>query len=113
MIAQRALRVASRPRGLPRVASHMRGLPRMQSTAIDDEPIGYMSDTHQMLQQMCRDFADNNLKPIAAELDKEHRYPAEQIAQSVWLFFTFRARLALAHSDFFFAPICAQWVSLV
>jgi len=43
--------------------------------------MGYMTETHQMLQQTCRDFADAQLKPIAHELDKEHRYPAEQIAQ--------------------------------
>ena len=55
---------------------------RWQSTAIDDEQIGYMSESHQMLQQMCRDFADAQLKPIAGELDRDHRYPAEIIAQS-------------------------------
>ena len=31
-------------------------------------------------RQTCRDFADAQLKPIAAALDKEHRFPAEQIA---------------------------------
>jgi alkylation response protein AidB-like acyl-CoA dehydrogenase len=55
---------------------------RHQSTALEEEPMGYMTETHQMLQQTCRDFADAQLKPIAHELDKEHRYPAEQIAQS-------------------------------
>jgi len=30
-----------------------------------------------MLRKMCRDFADNELIPIAAQLDKEHRYPRE------------------------------------
>lgn len=34
-----------------------------------------------MLQKTCRDFADNELKPIAAKIDREHLYPAEQIAQ--------------------------------
>ena len=47
-----------------------------------DDPISYMSDVHHMLQQTCRDFADAQLAPIAHDLDKEHRYPAEQIAQS-------------------------------
>ncbi|XP_044737716.1 short-chain specific acyl-CoA dehydrogenase, mitochondrial [Chrysoperla carnea] len=32
-----------------------------------------------MLQKTCRDFADNELKPIAAKLDREHLFPAEQI----------------------------------
>lgn len=32
-----------------------------------------------MLQKTCRDFADNELKPIASKIDKEHLYPKEQI----------------------------------
>lgn len=32
-----------------------------------------------MLQKTCRDFADNELIPIAAKVDREHLYPAEQI----------------------------------
>ncbi|XP_058822277.1 short-chain specific acyl-CoA dehydrogenase, mitochondrial isoform X2 [Topomyia yanbarensis] len=38
-----------------------------------------LPDTHQMLQKTCRDFADNELIPIAAKIDREHLYPAEQI----------------------------------
>lgn len=38
-----------------------------------------LSETHQMLQKTCRDFADNELKPIAAKIDREHLYPAEQV----------------------------------
>jgi butyryl-CoA dehydrogenase len=30
-----------------------------------------------MLRKTCRDFADRELKPIAAEIDKTHRYPTE------------------------------------
>lgn len=40
-----------------------------------------LPETHQMLQKTCRDFADNELKPIAAKIDREHLYPAEQIAK--------------------------------
>lgn len=29
---------------------------------------------------MCRDFVDNELAPVASQNDKEHRFPAEQIA---------------------------------
>jgi len=64
---------------LPRVCASTRQL----STAYSDDdegPISYMSDTHDMLRQTCRDFADAQLKPIAGELDREHRFPAEQIA---------------------------------
>lgn len=32
-----------------------------------------------MLYKTCRDFAEGELKPIAAKLDKEHLYPKEQI----------------------------------
>jgi butyryl-CoA dehydrogenase len=32
-----------------------------------------------MIQEMCRNFAATELQPIAAAIDKEHRYPAEQI----------------------------------
>ncbi|KAJ8975349.1 hypothetical protein NQ317_000277 [Molorchus minor] len=38
-----------------------------------------LSDEHLMLQKTCRDFAETELKPIAAELDKNHKFPAEQI----------------------------------
>lgn len=32
-----------------------------------------------MLQQTCRDFAEGELKPIASEIDRNHKYPADQI----------------------------------
>ena len=32
-----------------------------------------------MIGDMCRNFADTELKPIAGILDKEHRYPKEQV----------------------------------
>lgn len=40
-----------------------------------------LSETHQMLQKTCRDFADNELKPLAAKTDREHLYPTEKIKQ--------------------------------
>lgn len=36
---------------------------------------------HQMLRQTCKDYADRELAPIAAQLDKEHRYPAKQVRE--------------------------------
>ena len=39
-----------------------------------------LPETHEMLRQTCRDFADKELAPIAAILDKEHRFPLEQVA---------------------------------
>ncbi|XP_034751691.1 short-chain specific acyl-CoA dehydrogenase, mitochondrial [Etheostoma cragini] len=38
-----------------------------------------LPETHQLLRQTCRDFADRELAPIAARLDREHAYPAKQI----------------------------------
>uniref|UniRef100_A0A0K8R4L7 Putative medium-chain acyl-coa dehydrogenase n=1 Tax=Ixodes ricinus TaxID=34613 RepID=A0A0K8R4L7_IXORI len=38
-----------------------------------------LPDTHEMLQKTCREFAEKELKPIAGTLDREHRYPQEQI----------------------------------
>ncbi|XP_015285081.1 PREDICTED: short-chain specific acyl-CoA dehydrogenase, mitochondrial isoform X1 [Gekko japonicus] len=38
-----------------------------------------LPETHQMLRQTCQDFAEKELAPIAAELDKEHRFPTDQI----------------------------------
>lgn len=38
-----------------------------------------LPDTHEMLQKTCREFANKELQPIAATLDREHRYPREQV----------------------------------
>ncbi|PNF37450.1 Short-chain specific acyl-CoA dehydrogenase, mitochondrial [Cryptotermes secundus] len=38
-----------------------------------------LPETHQMLHKTCRDFAENELKPLAAKFDREHLYPKEQI----------------------------------
>ena len=38
-----------------------------------------LSETHEMLKKTCRDFADKELMPIAGELDKEHKFPAEPV----------------------------------
>lgn len=42
--------------------------------------IASLPETHQMLQKTCRDFADAELKPLAAKFDKEHLYPKEQVS---------------------------------
>lgn len=38
-----------------------------------------LPETHEMLRKTCRDFAENELKPIAANLDKDHKFPLEQV----------------------------------
>ncbi|GAB1607339.1 short-chain specific acyl-CoA dehydrogenase, mitochondrial-like [Argonauta hians] len=38
-----------------------------------------LPETHKMLQETCRDFAEKELKPIAGDIDKNHKFPAEQV----------------------------------
>lgn len=39
------------------------------------------SETHLMLKQTCRDFADKEIIPLASQIDKSHVYPAEIVKQ--------------------------------
>lgn len=38
-----------------------------------------LSETHQMLQQTCREFAQNEIKPLASKIDQQHWYPTELV----------------------------------
>ena len=38
-----------------------------------------LSKEHQMLQKLYREFAENEVEPIAAEIDEEERFPSETI----------------------------------
>lgn len=54
--------------------------------AISSRPISNIqsmvfSETHEMLRSTCRDFADKELAPAAAKIDKTHVYPDELIKQ--------------------------------
>ncbi|CAH2295354.1 short-chain specific acyl- dehydrogenase, mitochondrial [Pelobates cultripes] len=40
-----------------------------------------LPDTHRMLRDTCRDYAERELQPIAAKLDREHLFPRDQILQ--------------------------------
>ena len=40
-----------------------------------------LTDEQRALQDMVHDFAEKELKPIAAELDEHHKFPAEVVAQ--------------------------------
>ena len=42
-------------------------------------PFAQLPETHEMLRNTCRDFADTVLKPIAGEIDQKHMYPAKQV----------------------------------
>lgn len=57
----------------------IRGVRRLSSQTV--LPLTELEPEHEMLRQTCRDFAQQQLKPIAGELDREHRFPAEQIKQ--------------------------------
>ena len=49
----------------------LRGVRRLSGQTV--APLGELAEEHEMLRQTCRDFAQQQLKPIAAELDREHR----------------------------------------
>ena len=69
------------PRALA-AAPRLRAARRLLSTELADvSPALDLAEEHEMMRQMCRDFADNELKPIAGQLDKEHTFPAAQVAQ--------------------------------
>lgn len=38
-----------------------------------------LPETHQLLRDTCRAFAEKELAPVAAQLDREHKFPAEQV----------------------------------
>ena len=40
------------------------------------------TEDQQMIQQLARDFAESELAPIAAEIDREERIPKEIIEKS-------------------------------
>lgn len=49
-----------------------------------------LTESHEMLRKTCRDFADKELKPVAGELDKTHRYPTELVCSSFKIIFLSR-----------------------
>ncbi|XP_075071203.1 short-chain specific acyl-CoA dehydrogenase, mitochondrial isoform X1 [Mixophyes fleayi] len=69
---------------LPRVMVLSRGW-RPICTALRSLHTVYQSaelpDTHRMLRETCREYAERELQPLAAQLDREHRYPREQVQQ--------------------------------
>jgi len=38
-----------------------------------------LSETHEEIRKLARSLADNELEPVAAELDREHEYPRAQV----------------------------------
>uniref|UniRef100_A0A182NTC8 Short-chain specific acyl-CoA dehydrogenase, mitochondrial n=1 Tax=Anopheles dirus TaxID=7168 RepID=A0A182NTC8_9DIPT len=43
--------------------------------------VGELSKEHQEVQQLCRRFAEQELKPVAGVIDRDGTFPAEQIAK--------------------------------
>merc|ERR1719502_971895 len=69
------------PRRAARAASQLgRSSVRRLSAALQQVPTE-LPEEHSAVQEMCRQFADEKLVPIAGELDREHRYPAEIIEE--------------------------------
>ncbi|KAF1332690.1 Short-chain specific acyl-coa dehydrogenase, mitochondrial precursor, partial [Globisporangium splendens] len=57
---------------------------RAVKTMMQSRSVGYLStlpEEHQMLRDMCVQYAAKNLAPIAGELDREHKFPAQQIKE--------------------------------
>jgi butyryl-CoA dehydrogenase len=52
------------------------------TSSVDDR---YLSDEHRMLRSMVREFAENEIAPIAREIDKEARFPWGNVAKMAGL----------------------------
>ena len=50
---------------------------RTSRRAYTDWP--FLKEEHKMISEMCRNFAETELKPIASQIDKDHSYPAAAI----------------------------------
>jgi len=48
------------------------------TSTVDDR---YLSDEHRMLREMVRDFARNEVEPVAREIDREARFPWDNVAK--------------------------------
>ena len=48
------------------------------TSTVDDR---YLSDEHRMLRDMVREFAENEIAPIAREVDRDARFPWANVAK--------------------------------
>lgn len=48
------------------------------NSSVDDK---YLTDEHRMLRAMVREFARNEIEPVAGALDREARFPWENVAK--------------------------------
>lgn len=66
-------------RKFARILCMFRGQVNSLSSCRSLSSLALLPDTHRMLRQTIRDFTEQELKPIAAKLDKQEIYPKEQI----------------------------------
>ena len=52
---------------------------RRNASSLGSATFTELPETHQMLAETCRNFAESELWPIAGEIDKSKRFPAEQV----------------------------------
>ena len=54
---------------------------RKYASATSGVPVSIIDlpETHLMLRDTCRNFAENELKPIAGAVDKNHQFPPELV----------------------------------
>lgn len=74
----RAISIRARQFGNRLSFSYIEKLTFQNRRGICSVPID-LPETHVLLKKTCRDFAESELMPIAGLLDKEHRFPQEQI----------------------------------
>ncbi|KAG5891722.1 hypothetical protein JTB14_000325 [Gonioctena quinquepunctata] len=64
---------------LRKVTHSMLKIPGVSNGFVRYFSLHKLPEDHLMLQKTCRDFAEVELKPIASQLDKDHKFPSEQI----------------------------------
>jgi butyryl-CoA dehydrogenase len=77
LAAHTARATLASPQAAAVVAPRLRCSMSMSSSGAPDG----LSEEHHMIKDMARQFAETELMPIAGDLDAEHRFPREQVAQ--------------------------------
>lgn len=66
-------------RSLPRLSSLIKGSVSKSSSRYHYTTYSQLPEEHQMIYEMCRRFADEELSPNARQWDKEHAFPTEAV----------------------------------
>ena len=70
------------PSGVSHTVTKTAGSRRFASTAgLGEATFTALPETHQMLKDTCRQFAENELWPVARQNDRDCTYPAEQVVK--------------------------------